>query len=474
MKTGKFPYSAHRPHVAACRQSGYVNSLAAGFVGFVMLLCLMANTVAAQQASSLMGPQFMNGVPGTYAIRNARVVTVSGAEIEGGTVVISNGRIAAVGTNVTVPAGAQEIDARGLSVYPGLIDLGTSMGLVEIEQGAPATVDIQEIGEFNPNAQAFYAINPHSAHVGVTRVNGITSVLSLPRGGTISGQAAFINLLGSSPAEMAVISAAALVVDFPRASAIGGFALFGPPTAPGNLVEAVSTRDRQIDQLRKLLRDAEAYGRAQDATARDKSVPRLDQDVMLAALVPYVRGERPVMFRADRDNEIRAAVAFAEEMKLKVVIIGGNDAWKIAAFLKEHNVPVILNGVLDLPSREDDAYDVQFANAAKLQAAGVRFCISTGDTGASVRVLPYPAGMSAAFGLPRAEALKAVTLYPAQIIGVADRMGTIEPGKVANLVVADGDILEARTHVRYLFINGRQVPLVSRHTELFEQFRNRK
>jgi imidazolonepropionase-like amidohydrolase len=420
-----------------------------------------------------MGPQFMSGTPGTFAIRNARIVTVSGADIEGGTIVVSDGRISAVGANVAVPPGAQEIDARGLSVYPGMIDLGTSMGLVEIPQGANATVDVAEVGDMNPNAQAFYGINPHSAHVAVTRVNGVTSVLSAPTGGIISGQATFINLLGSSPQEMAVVRAAMLVVNYPRAAGGGGFGGLFQQAQP-NPAEAATTRDRQVEQLRKLLRDAEAYGRAMDAANADRNLPRPDADVVLASLVPYVRGERPVLFRADREAEMRACIRFSEELKLKPVILGGNDAWKIASFLKERNVPVILSGLFDLPSREDDFYDVMFESAAKLQQAGVRFALSTGDQGAEVRDLPYRAGMAAAFGLSRADALKSVTLYPAQIMGLGDRLGSIEAGKIANLVVTDGDLLEARTRIRHLFINGRQVPLNSRHTELYEQFRNRK
>ncbi|HEV2880471.1 MAG TPA: amidohydrolase family protein [Pyrinomonadaceae bacterium] len=439
----------------------------------LLLLSVAATSTSAQQASSTMGTQFMSGTPGTFAIRNARIVTVSGADIENGTIVISDGRITAVGANAAVPAGAQEIDARGLSVYPGMIDLGTSMGLIEIPQGANATVDVAEVGDMNPNAQAFYGINPHSAHVAVTRVNGITSVLSSPSGGIVSGQAAFINLLGSSPREMAVVPTAALVVNYPRAAGGGGFGgFFQQPQA--NPAEAATARDRQVEQLRKLLRDAEAYGRAMDAANADRNLPRPDADVMLASLVPYVRGERPVIFRADREAEMRAVVRFSEEMKLKPIILGGNDAWKIAAFLKERNVPVILNGLFDLPSREDDFYDVMYESAAKLQQAGVRFALSTGDQGAEVRDLPYRAGMAAAFGLSRADALKSVTLYPAQIMGVGDRLGSIDVGKIANLVITDGDILEARTHIRHLFINGRQVPLNSRHTELYEQFRNRK
>ena len=224
-----------------------------------------------------------------------------------------------------------------------------------------------------------------------------------------------------------------------------------------------------------MLRDAEAYGRAQDAYARDpKSVPRPPSDVKLAALVPYARGERPVIFRAEREREIRGAVRFAEDLKLKPVIIGGSEAWRAAQFLRDHNVPVILDSVLNLPLHEDDPYDSLYENAAKLQAAGVRFCISTGDVGAHVRDLPFQAGMAAAYGLPRVEALKAVTLYPAQILGLSDRVGSVEQGKLANLVVTDGDILEPRTHVRHLFINGRQIPLVSRHTVLYDQFKDRK
>jgi imidazolonepropionase-like amidohydrolase len=438
-----------------------------------LLLVSAAPQASAQQASSTMGTQFMSGTPGTFAIRNARIVTVSGADIENGTIVLSDGKITAVGANVPVPAGAQEIDGRGLSVYPGMIDLGTSMGLVEIPQGANPTVDVAEVGDMNPNAQAFYGINPHSAHVAVTRVNGVTSVLSSPAGGIISGQAALINLLGSSPREMAVVQTAALVVNYPRAAGGGGFGGFFQQ-AQANPAEAATARDRQVEQLRKLLRDAEAYGRAMDAANADRSLPRPDADVMLASLVPYVRGERPVVFRADREAEMRAIVRFSEELKLKPIILGGNDAWKIAPFLKEHNVPVILNGLFDLPGREDDFYDVMYESAAKLQQAGVRFALSTGDQGAEVRDLPYRAGMASAFGLSRADALKSVTLYPAQIMGVGDRLGSIDVGKIANLVIADGDLLEARTHIRHLFINGRQVPLNSRHTELYEQFRNRK
>lgn len=440
-------------------------ALCAALVGAIDVRAQQTSAHALQQASTVGA--------GVYAIRNARLVTLSGPEIETGTLLIRNGKIEAVGTGISVPPDAQEIDARGLTVYPGMMDAGTALGLQEIELGVPGTVDISEVGEMNPNASAFNAINPHSAHINVTRVNGITSVVTLPRGGLISGQAALINLDGSTTPEMAVVRSAALVINFPRAATSDDGGFFAPPTDIP-ITEAVTTRDKQVERLRKVLRDAEAYGRAQDAYARDPKLPRPAQSVVLASLVPFVRGERPIIFRADRESEIRAIVRFADEMRLRPIILGGGEAWKAAALLKEKGVPVIVTSVRDLPPLEDDYYDVLYSNPAKLKEAGVRFCISSGDSGPEVRDLPYHAGMAASFGLAREEALKAVTLYPAQIMGVADRLGTIEVGKVANLVIADGDILDARTHIRYLFINGRQLPLTSRHTELYEQFKDRR
>ena len=441
-----------------------------------LLLALFLGCSAQISAQQIGNPTTQDGVTpprGLYAIRNARIVTVSGPEMENGTIVIRDGKIEALGTNINVPSDAQTIDARGLSVYPGMMDAGTSLGLVEVGQGASGTVDTSEVGELNPNAKAIIALNPHSAHLAVTRVDGVTSAVTLPVGGLISGQAAIINLVGTAPLEMAVVPYAALVINYPRIANRGG-EFGGEQQQPGNLTETLATSARQIEQIRKLLKDGEAYGRAHEAYAKDKTLPRPDQNVVLEALVPYVRGERPVIFRADRESEIRGAIRFAEELKLKPIILGGDDAWKIAGFLKEKNVPVILTGILDLPTREDDSYDVLYENAAKLQQAGVRFCISSGDSGPNVRNLPYYAGMAAAFGLPKADALKAVTLYPAQIMNVGDRMGSIEVGKMANLVVTDGDLLETRTTVRHLFIDGRKVELTSRHTDLYDAFKNRK
>jgi imidazolonepropionase-like amidohydrolase len=452
--------------------NAHTQAMLRSVVAIFGLLTLVASPSIAQQIGNPSPQWGVNPPRGTFAIRNAHIITLTGADIENGSVLIRDGKIEAVGTSINIPSGAQQIDGRGLTVFPGMFDAGTSLGLVEVPQGAAGTVDLSEVGDLNPNAKAVISIHPYSAHVAVTRVDGVTTVLSAPTGGLISGQAALINLVGTTPREMAIVPFAALVINYPRIANRGGE--FGPQQPNPNLSEVLATNARQLEQIRKMLRDGEAYGRAQEAYAKDNSLPRPDQNVVLDALVPYVRGERPVILRADRESEIRGAVKFAEEMKLKAIILGGDDAWKVAALLKEKNVPVIITGTLDLPGREDDYYDSLYENASKLQQAGVRFCISSGDNGANVRNLPFYAGMASAFGLPKADALKAITLYPAQILNVADRLGSIEAGKTANIVVADGDPLEARTHIRYVFIDGRQIPLVSRHTELNDAFKNRK
>jgi imidazolonepropionase-like amidohydrolase len=440
----------------------------------ILIASFALGTVVASTAGAQLGSYNPNpGPQGTFAIRGGHIVTVSGADIPVGTVVISGGKITAVGANVSVPSGAQVIDATGLMVYPGMIETGSSVGLSEIGQGVVATVDISEVGSFNPNAQAFYGIDPHSAHVGVARVAGITTVVSRPTGGIISGQAALMNLAGDTPPKMAVNPRIALVIELPRSGFGGrGFAR-AAALQQGTPADANRVRQLQMDSLRTILRDAEAYGKAHAAYAKDKSIPRPAHDVVLESMLPALSGAMPVIFPADRANDIRDAVTFAEEMHLKPIIMGGQESPAVAAFLKQHSVPVIVTAVLKLPSREDDPYDVNYTIPAKLAAAGVQFAISTGDKGSEIRTMPYNAGMAAANGLSKTDALKSVTLWPAQIFGVCDKMGSIDVGKMANVVVTTGDILEAKTDTKYLFIDGRQVPLDTKHTQLNAQFKDR-
>jgi imidazolonepropionase-like amidohydrolase len=433
-----------------------------------LLLALPATRAVAQLGSFNPSP----GPQGTFAIRGGRVITVTGAEIPNGTVVISGGKITAVGANVTVPANAQVINATGMFVYPGMIETGSSIGLSEIGQGAVATVDIAEVGSFNPNAQAYYGIDPHSAHIGVARVAGITTVVSRPTGGILSGTAALMNLAGDTPPKMAVSPKVALVIELPR-SGFGGRGFARAAALQGSGTDANRVRQLQMDSLKAMLHDAEAYGKAHAAYAKDKTIPRPARDVVLDALLAALNGQMPVIFPADRATDIRDAVTFAEELKLKPIIMGGREAPVVAAFLKQHNTPVIVTGVMELPSREDDPYDINYSIPAKLAAAGVTFAISTGDRGSEIRTLPYNAGMAAAHGLSKTDALKSVTIWPAQIFGVGDKMGSIEVGKMANIVVTTGDILEAKTDTKFLFIDGRNVPLDTKHTQLNAIFEKR-
>lgn len=435
-----------------------------------VVVVALSSSLSAQNSGS---DQNNTGRAGTFAITGARIVTVSGAEIPNGTVVIRDGIISAVGANVSIPRNAERIDGKGLTVFPGMIDAGTNMGLIEIGNGARGTVDVSETGDINPNAKAFLGINPHTSHINVTRVNGVTTVLSMPAGGLISGQSAVINLNGSTQAEMAEVPVFSLVIDFPTVSTFAGFNPFsGPRTI--NFEQALKRRDDRVKEIKDVFEAAKQYANAQEAYAKDNSLPYPETDVKMEAMIPYVRGERPIIFNAQRSRDIRAVVKFVEEMKIKAIIFGGAEAWEVADDLKKHNIPVIYRNIHSNPLSQDDPYDANFAAPARFTEAGVLFCISTGDDGANARELPYQAGMAGAFGLSREDALKSVTIFPAQILGIADRYGSLEEGKVANVVVADGDILDPRTNIRYLFIKGRLLPLTSRHTEFFESFKERK
>lgn len=457
------------------RHGGEQKGFMKGYLSFVLRfisvsLCLCGSIAFAQNDGS---QQNATGRAGTFAIVGARIVTVSGATIENGTVVISNGKITAVGAGGNVPSGAERIDGKGLTVFPGMIDAATNMGLTEIGQGVNASVDVSETGTNNANARAIKGIHPHSAHINVTRVNGITTVMSYPTGGTIAGQASVINLNGATPDEMAVVGEFGLVINFPRV--VGGGGGFGGGGAAAlDFNELVKRRDTAIDDLKKIFRNAETYLRAKDAYAKDKTLPYVPVDQRFDAMAAYIRGEKPVIFTAERERDIRAVAKFVGEMKLKGIIVGGQEAWKVADDLKKNNISVVYTNIYSLPVRDDDAYDYLFEAPAKMQAAGIKYSISTGDGGPEVRDLPYHAGLASAYGLSKEDALKSVTIYAAEVLGVADKMGSLDVGKVANVVVTDGDILDPRTNIKYMFINGRMIPLTSRHTELFDAFKDRK
>lgn len=411
-----------------------------------------------------------------YAIRNARIVTVTGATIEKGTVLIRDGKIAEIGATVRVPAEAKVIDATGLSVYPGLIDSNTILGLNEIAS-IQETIDTTELGEFKANMKALTAVNPHSEQIPVARMNGVTTVLTCPRGGTISGQCALINTDGWTPQQMAVRPSAAMAMNYPTAG-FGGGRGGGLAAIFGGAGEAQrQQRDRQVEALKKKIEDAQAYLKAKEAAAADKSLPARPVDLGLEGLIPVLKGETPLLVAANKANDIKAAVEFAAQYKLKIIINGGDEALKVASLLKEKNVPVVLGPVLDLPDSEDAPYDQAYARAGELHKAGIKFAFTTANNSPSgpgaIRLLPYHAGTAAAFGLPKDEALKAVTIYPAQIFGADKLIGSLEVGKQATLIVTDGDPLELRTKLKYMFVNGKQTDLTSRHTRLNDKFKDR-
>lgn len=435
----------------------------------------LATTVISGQSDG--SQQNRTGRAGTFAIVGARIVTVSGAVIENGTVVVQNGKITAVGAGASVPSGAERIDGKGLSVYPGMIDASTNMGLVEVGQGANATVDVQEVGNYNANAKAIDGVNPHSSHINVTRVDGVLTVVAEPSGGIVSGQAAIINLNGATQSEMAVVPTSSLLINFPRVTGGGGFGGgFGGGGGGVQLDfnELVRRRDAAVEELKKMFREVERYARGVEAYAKDKSLPTPVTNRGMEAMIPYVRGQKPIHFTSERERDIRAVAKFVAEMKVKGVIVGGQEAWKAADELKKNNIAVIYTNIFSLPVQQDDPYDYLYEAPSLMQKAGVKFAISTGEGGGNVRELPLQAGIAGGYGLGKEEALKSVTLYPAQILGIDDKLGSIEVGKMANLVVTDGEMLDARTKIKHVFIGGRMIPLTSRHTDLFDSFKDRK
>ena len=421
-------------------------------------------------ASSAFAQSVIINNPGkkpTVAIRNATIVPVSSATIPNGTIVFSNGLITGVGATVNIPANATVIDGTGLFVYPGLIDAGSHVGLEEIS-AVPGTVDTAELGDINPNARAEVAVNPHSNLIPVTRVNGITSVVTEPEGGIISGSSAMINLAGWTPQEMMVKAPVAMHLHFPRLRT----AFDEQPQDEEAAKEATKNYTRQIDKLRDVFRDAQAYSKASAARTQNASIKRIDRDLILEALVPVVEGREPVVIHADSARDIRAALKFADEFKLKVILADGDDVAQVIPDLKSRNIPVILGPILALPPREDDPYDLVFSNAKTLNDAGIPFAIQSSDAH-NARNLPYNAAACAAFGLPKDVALRSITLAPAQIFGVADKVGSLETGKLANIIVTDGDPLEIVTHVKRLFIGGERITLDTNQTLLYEKFKAR-
>jgi imidazolonepropionase-like amidohydrolase len=400
----------------------------------------------------------------TFLLRGATVHPVTSPAIPNASLLVRDGKIAEIGAKIAVSRGLRVIDVKGLHVYPGLIDSASSLGLTEISS-VRETVDVSEIGDFNPQLRALIAVNPASEHIPVTRANGITAAVTMPGGGIISGQAALIHLDGWTWQEMQLMAPVSLLLQFPAVQT-------GPDgSAPRSrripYPEARKNYEKRLRDLKEFLEQSRRYQKAKAAGGAG-----FEPDLKFEAMLPVLERKLPVVIRAARERALRAAIKFGEEEKLKIVIAGAAEAWKVAAELKAGKIPLILGPTLSLPLEEDDPYDRTFTMPAELHKAGVTFAF--GSFSASfARNLPYQAAAAVAFGLPYEEGLKALTINAARIWGVGDRIGSIETGKLADLIVTDGDPLETRTQVRHMFINGRPVELGNKHKRLYEQYLSR-
>lgn len=395
-------------------------------------------------------------------ITGAVVHTISGAELPNAAVRFENGKLVAVGAEVSIDD-AQIVEAAGKHLYPGLISANSVLGLVEIG-AVRATVDTTEVGLNAANVRAEVAVNPDSEVIPVTRSNGVLLALTAPQGNgvsTIAGTSALLQLEGWSWEEMTIAAPVALHVAWPSRYVPAGF--------PAEAIEgAAKAAKEKLAGLEQAFEQAEAYAVRDD----DGGTP----DLALAAMQRFLGGEQPVFFHADDAQSIDDALDFAKQHGLKPVIVGGQEAWRVADRLRADDVAVIVGGTHVLPLRRNDPVDAIYSNAAKLHAAGVRFALATPGDGfdtSNLRNLPYQAASAVAYGLPHDEALKAITLYPAQILGVADRVGSLEAGKDATLFLADGDPMDARTHVERAWIAGREIDLSNRQTKLYDKYRQK-
>ena len=404
-------------------------------------------------------------------ITGATLHTVTGETIPNGRMLVDKGRIVAIGAATTVPdqPGALVVSLPGKHIYPGLIAANTSLGLVEV-QSVRATVDTAEVGAINPNSRALVAVNADSELLPVARANGVLAALAAPRASAatlIAGTSAVIQLEGWTWEEMGIKADVGLHVMLP--SMRSNVALF-PNIPAARMEEMQRLTNQRLKALEEAFESANAYIKSRRADATSPFDTRWEA---MRGVLATGAAQLPVFVHADELPQIRFALTLAERYQLKLVIVGGQDALHLAPLLRERRVPVIIAGVHRLPLRRGDDTDAPFHLAAALHKAGVTFAIARSGTtfdAAMERSLPYEAATAVAHGLAAAEALKAITIYPAQILGVADKLGSLERGKLASFFVADGDPLDIRTSVERIYIQGREIALEDKQTRLNKKY----
>ncbi len=403
------------------------------------------------------------------ALVGGTIHTVSGAVIQNGTVLFDKGRITAVGTNVTIPADAERINVSGKHVYPGLIDAYSNMGLTEIGS-VRGTLDISETGRINPNGRAEVAFHPESELIPVARSEGVAIAASTPGGELISGTSAAMMLDGWTYEDATLKSQTGLIVNWPSMVYVTS-PFFRQPRE-----EWQKQRDEQLKALRDAFADARAYmqaKKAEQSRMRD-GVPYHDIDLRWEAMIPVLEGKVPVFVIANELAQIQSAISWAEQegVSKNLVIVGGRDAWRVTDQLKAKGISVIVTPIHTAGRRWED-YDVVFSLPAKLMQAGVKFCISGDYAASNSRTITHHAATAVAYGLQQDEGLKAITLYAAEILGIADKVGSIEVGKDATLMITDGDPLQLPTKTEQLFIQGKKIDLRDRHKQLYNKYKEK-
>lgn len=434
-------------------------------IAFFACTSLTALTAFAQTVQP--GPNDTAGTTAkTIAIVGGKVLTITHGTIENGTVIMSGGKIVAVGpTKATkVPAGAEVFDARGMTVYPGLFDAETNLGLTEVASDQNSNDLAETADEIEPQMHVADAFHAETVHIPVDRLNGITNAIVAPASeDSIAGQDSVIQLYGRDRDQMLMKQDIALAMNFEGSVRRKGN-FNGPSKFP-------TTRMGLASQIRQSFLDAQAYEAEHAAAAKPdhKGAPP-KRDLKLEALLPYLHGEKPVVLAARESYEVEVAMGLAKEFHLKVILNHVTHAQDVLDEIASYHVPVIVGSVYDFP-RPDERYDAVYTLPAELQKRGVKIALSSdgGGEGGS-RNLPYAAGYAVAYGLPYDEALKAITLNPAEMFGLGDSLGSLDVGKTANVVVANGDPLDVRTSVKQVFIEGNAVPMVSRQTKLRDEY----
>jgi len=408
--------------------------------------------------SSTFGQLVTKPEAGPFLLKNATIHTITKGTITGDVLILGNA-IVEVSTTPISNSSAKVIDCTGKHIYPGFIDGGTTLGLSEISS-VSVTNDFNEIGEIIPQMQALTAVNPNAVAIPVTRTNGVTSALAMPKGGRIPGTAALINLFGYTPEQM-YAGFKGVVMNFPSTGRGGRFDRRSDEDVKKDGEKALQTIDDLWEQLAQYSK-IDSLGKAQ-GLKQNEFKPELD------ALLPVYRGEATLLIEANKSEDIRAALKWIKDKNLKVVLTGVKEGFRVAADIAKAKVPVIVGPVLDNPARSYDKYDAVYTNPSVMQKAGVLVAIRTNNS-ENVRNLPFNAGFAATYGMGVDEALKAITINPAKIFGLESSLGSIEKGKTANLFICDGDPFEMKTKIEYLFITGWKVALENRHTLLNDEF----